>query len=102
MHTQVDLQQELENFLGSRNVYFQPPSNVKLKYPCIIYDWSNVSPEYADNYMYLHTKAYEVIIVDQNKNSELPDKFMLGFKYVRFSRIYPADGLWHFVYNLYY
>ncbi len=102
MHTQVDLQNALEQFLGSRNVYFQPPSNVHLKYPCIIYDWSKVKPEYANNYMYMHTKAYEVMIIDQKKNSEFPDKFLTAFPYVSFSRVYPADGLWHFVYNLYY
>lgn len=102
MHTRVDLQNELEQFLGSRNVYFQPPSNVHLKYPCIIYDWSKLKPEYADNYIYLHTKGYEVMIIDQDKDSELPDRFLTAFPYISFSRIYPADGLWHFVYTLYY
>ena len=102
MHTRVDLQNELERFLGSRNVYFQPPSNVKLKYPCIIYDWARVKPEYANNYIYMHTKAYEVMIIDQNKDSELPDRFLRYLPYTSFSRIYPADGLWHFVYNVYY
>ena len=102
MHTQADLQQELENFLGSRNVYFQPPSNVRLKYPCIIYDWGKPKTEYANNFIYMHTKAYEVTIIDQNKISELPDRFLTAFPYVSFSRIYSADGLWHFVYNLYY
>ena len=102
MHTQADLQRELETFLGSRKVYFQPPSNVKLEYPCIIYDWARLQTEYANNYIYMHTKAYEVTIIDQKKNSTLPDRFLTAFQYVSFSRAYPADGLWHFVYNLYY
>ena len=102
MHTRVDLQQELETFLGSRNVYFQPPSNVKMQYPCIVYDWSKVKPEYANNYMYMHTKCYEVTIIDQNKDSNLPDRFLTAYPYVSFSRNYPADGLWHFVFTLFY
>lgn len=102
MHTRVDLQNKLEEFLGSRNVYFQPPSNVKLKYPCIIYDFAKPDVEHANNFIYMYTKAYEVIIIDQNKDSELPDKFIRFLPYISYSRAYPADGLWHFVYNLYF
>lgn len=102
MHTQVDLQNALEAFLGSRNVYFQPPSNVRLQYPCIKYNFARPSVEYANNYIYMHMKAYEVTIIDQKKNSELPDKFLRYLPYTSYSRAYAADGLWHFVFNLYY
>lgn len=102
MHSRVDLQNELERFLGSRNVYFQPPSNVNLKYPCIIYDFAKPDTEYANNFIYMHTKAYEVMIVDQNKDSELPDKFLRFLPYTSYSRAFPADGLHHFIFNLYY
>jgi len=33
MGTRLELQNLLENILGSRNVYFQPPENLKLNYP---------------------------------------------------------------------
>ena len=102
MHSRVDLQHELERFLGSRNVYFQPPSNVNLKYPCIIYDFAKPDTEYANNFIYMHTKAYEVMIVDQNKDSELPDKFLRFLPYTSYGRAFPADGLHHFIFNLYY
>lgn len=102
MHTRVDLHNALVSFLGSRNVYFQPPSNVKMQYPCIIYDFANPDIRYANNFIYAHTKCYQVTIVDQNKDSELPDKFLRYLPYIKPSRTYPADGLWHFVYTLFY
>ena len=102
MASRLELHEELVNILGSRNVYFQPPSNVKLKYPCIIYDFAKPDVEHANNFIYMYTKAYEVIIIDQNKDSELPDKFIRFLPYISYSRAYPADGLWHFVYNLYF
>ena len=102
MHTQGDLQSALETFMGNRNVYFQPPSNVHMTYPCIIYDWATPDIEYANNFIYMHTKSYLVTIVDQNKISEIPDKFLRAFQYVKPGRIYKADGLWHFTFNLFY
>ena len=32
-----DLQKLLVEVLGSKNVYFQPPESVKMKYPAIVY-----------------------------------------------------------------
>ena len=56
MKTRVDLQQKLEDFLGSRNVYFQPPENIRLKFPCIIYSYIVPKTEYANNLIYYHKK----------------------------------------------
>ena len=36
--TRLELQSVLEQTLGSRNVYFQPPASVKMKYPAIVYE----------------------------------------------------------------
>ena len=32
------LQADLEQLIGSRNVYYQPPENVKMNYPAIVYE----------------------------------------------------------------
>lgn len=37
MASRLNLQTFLEEILESRNVYFQPPESVKMKYPAIVY-----------------------------------------------------------------
>ena len=37
MANRLDLQALLEDLLGSRNVYYQPPESVKMNYPAIVY-----------------------------------------------------------------
>ena len=36
------LHDELITLLGSSNVYFQPPTSIKMNYPCIIYKLDDV------------------------------------------------------------
>ena len=38
MKTRYELHEFLCEILGSRNVYFQPPESVKMKYPAIVYE----------------------------------------------------------------
>ena len=56
MGQRLDLQTELEELLGSRNVYFQPPESLRMNYPCIRYTRSSGETTFADNkpYTLLH------------------------------------------------
>lgn len=98
--TRLTLQTKLEEFLGSRNVYFQPPATTKLKYPCILYDRSRIEQVYADNKTYLKHKQYTVTIIHQNADSDLPDKILDEFEFIAFDRSYTAENLYHDVFTL--
>lgn len=98
--TRLTLQEALEEFLGSRNVYYQPPESIKLKYPCIIYELSRIDSDYADNVSYFKRKQYDVTIVHKDADSTLPDDILDNFKYIRFDRSYKADNLYHEVYTI--
>lgn len=102
MVRRLNLQEELEQVLGNRNVYFQPPENVKLNYPCIIYHLSNESIRHADNKIYKEMKQYTVMIIDKDPDSELPTKVRDNFEYCSFDRFYTVNNLNHFVYRLFY
>ncbi len=97
----LELQTLLEGLLGSRNVYFQQPSNVSMKYPCIIYSWSKTGSKYADDFAYNQRKAYTVTVVDRNPDSEIPDRIG-ALSLSSFDRHYVADNLHHFAYTLYF
>lgn len=100
MASRIDLQTDLEKIV--KHVYYQPPESIKINYPCIIYNWSNDRDIHADDETYIHSRVYEVTIIDANPDSEIPAKFKKTFRYARLNRNYPADGLHHFVYTLYY
>lgn len=101
MASRLDLQTKLESILGSRNVYFQPPSSVRIKYPAIIYSRKDIEIRSADNIAYRKLPSYEVILIDKNPDSEFADK-ILDLPYCSFDRHYESDNLNHDVFTLYY
>lgn len=99
--TREDLHEILCSILGSRYVYFQPPESMKLKYPCIVYERSYIRMMRADNIIYKASKEYTVTIIDEDPDSEIPDK-MLELPYCKFDRHFVSDNLNHDVFRLYY
>ena len=49
--TRLTLQIKLEDLLGSKHVYYQPPENLKMEYPAIRYSKSDEEDIYANNLM---------------------------------------------------
>lgn len=82
-------------------MYFQPPADIQMQYPCIVYERNDVHIQYADNSPYKHKKRYQVTIMDQDPDSEIPDKVAL-LTLCSFDRHFKAGNLNHDVYNLYF
>ena len=97
----IELQRILENLLGSRNVYFQPPETVKLQYPCIVYELGDIDVVHADNEKYVTKKMYTVMLMDKKPDSELIDKLIL-LPYCSFDRHYAAENVNHDIFTLYF
>lgn len=101
MGSRQDLQTLLVSILGSSHVYFQPPPSLQLVYPCIVYSRDNVDTTFSDNQPYSHRKRYMVTVIDQNPDSDIPDK--IGqLPLCSFDRFYTADNLNHDVFQLFY
>jgi hypothetical protein len=94
---------QLHNVLEeiTEHVYFQPPTNIDLAYPSIIYERAGSHLEHADNRLYRHLKQYQVTVIDRNPDSDLPDK-VEELPLSKFDRFYTADNLNHYVYNLFF
>ena len=99
MGQRLDLQRLLE--IITTNVYFQPPTNVQLKYPCIIYKRDFADTKFADNEPYTYKRRYMVTIIDQDPDSEIPGK-VAALPMSIFNRFYTVDNLNHDVYNVYF
>jgi len=95
------LQADLEALLGSSNVYFQPPNNLAMQYPCIVYKRDAADTKFADNAPYSYTKRYQVTVIDKNPDSLIPDK-VAALPLCVFNRHFTAGSLNHDVFILYY
>lgn len=101
MAQRLQLQQVLKDILGSENVYFQPPANVQMQYPCIVYQRDYARTEFAGNQPYRRTKRYAVTVIDRNPDSDIPDK-VAALPMCTFNRFFTADDLNHDVFELYF
>lgn len=95
------LHQLLINTSGIDHVYFQPPETLKMEYPCIVYKRTSAITRFANDFPYLCEMRYQVIVIDPNPDSEIPEKIAALQKCV-FDRHYTADNLNHDVYEIYY
>ena len=101
MASRFELQSKFEDVLGSRNVYFQPPSSVRMQYPAIVYSRKDIEGRFANDKIYRKLPCYEVILIDKNPDSEFIDK-ILDLPYCSFDRHYEADNLNHDVFTIFY
>jgi hypothetical protein len=99
MALRLALQTLLESI--TEHVYFQPPADIKMQYPCIIYTRDDSQQQYAGNRPYMRTKRYQVTVVDRNPDSELPD-VVEDLPYCSFDRHFAADNLHHYVFTLFF
>lgn len=99
MGQRLQLHQLLETFTD--NVYFQPPTNIQLKYPCIIYKRDFADTKFADDKPYNTKLRYAITVIDQDPDSDIPSK-VASMPLSLFNRFYTADNLNHDVYNVYF
>lgn len=102
MASRLNLHEELCVLLGSRSVYFQPPSSVRMNYPCIKYSLSGIDTKPANDANYNSINRYELTVIDSNPDSDIHVRILNHFQMCRFDRPYVADNLNHFVLTLYY
>lgn len=101
MAQRLELQALLENILGSENVYFQPPNNVSMLYPSIVYQRDFYDIRHADDISYKSQKRYQVTVIDRDPDSVIPDK-IAALPTCSFDRFFIADNLNHSVFNLFF
>lgn len=101
MSSRTDLQSKLEELLGSRNVYYQPPATVMMNYPAIVYSRKRIESKFANDAKYSKMNCYELIVIDRKPDNPVIDK-LLDLPYSSFDRYYTADNLHHDVITLYY
>lgn len=101
MNRRLELQRLFENILGSRNVYFQPPEDIKMRYPAIVYSIDDIEHKHANNKPYIRSPNYMATLIDFDPDSEFVEK-LDSLPMCSFDRSYTSDNLHHWVYNIFY
>lgn len=100
MDRRLKLHEVLVEILGSRNVYFQPPESLVIKYPAIRYSLQGIDNYSANNCVYGQIRSYQIIVIDEDPDSEIVDKIskLINFKFVN---RYVSDNLYHTIFETY-
>ncbi len=96
----MNLSKKLKEILGTNNVYFQPPENTKLQYPCIIYDVGAGLRTPADNTKYLYNQGYSITYITKEPDTDIPDR-ILDLQYCSFERQFKSENLYHWIFFIY-
>ena len=99
--SRLDLQSKLEELLGSRNVYYQPPEATKMEYPAIRYSKSPDIVRHASDMVYLSFNRYEIIVISKKPDHEVIE-ILRDMPYCSHDRHYVSSGLHHDVLTLYF
>lgn len=100
MASELKLREIFYDILKNKNVYFQPPASVQMKYPAIVYSRRSIDNRHANNGVYLQSFGYEATVIDYIPDSEYVIK-MSQLPNCRWDRHYESDGLNHDVFIIF-
>lgn len=85
---------------GAENVYYQPPTGLRMKYPCICYERSRIRNIAADNHVYSQHFYYQITVIDTVPDSEMTAA-VARLDRTSHDRLFVADNLYHDVFTTY-
>ena len=101
MNKRLELHNKLVALFCNDNVYYQPPENLKMEYPCIRYSKSDITSRHADNINYVNKTSYEIVVIDKHPDNVVIEK-ILELPLSSYDRHYISDNLNHDVIRIYY
>ena len=102
MARRLQLHEKLCEILGTRNVYFQPPESMKIKYPAIVYKVATRDDLRADDIRYRGYVGYDGIFITRDPDSTTMDDLYDNFTYMSSGRPYTTDNLHHNPFTIYF
>lgn len=96
-----ELQSTFEELLESREVYYNPPSSVRMSYPAIVFKRSKIGNTFANNSVYRQTYRYEVTVIDEDPDCKYADAIS-RLPMCTHDRSFVSENLYHNVFTIYY
>lgn len=96
-----ELQELLTSLEGVKDAYIQAPTE-GMQYPCVMIERGGLNDvKFADNEKFRILKRYDITVIDRIPDSDIPD-LVENIPYTEFNRFFRANGLNHFVFQLYF
>lgn len=100
MRTYRDLLNLLRQAVRHDRVYFQPPENLKIEYPAVVFHLSKIEIDRASDVPYKGAKEYSVTLITKDPEPDVIDE-ILKIPYSSLDTTYISDGMNHFVFTVY-
>lgn len=99
---QEQIQSLLKELVGDGwAVYFQPPGQEKMTYPCVRYQRDDMNTQFADNVPYRLRTRYSVTLMSRSPNTDVLKK-LAQLPMSTYERFFVADNINHDVFNIYF
>lgn len=102
MASRLQLHEEFCDILQTKNVYYNSPQSVLMKYDAIRYSRSTPDIKRANNLAYRLTDRYDGVIITRDPDSDIPKTFLMRFPMCHIGDMYIANNLNHFPFTIYY
>lgn len=94
---------ELANLVSTGKVYFQPPANVQLEFPCFLFHRNDAYQPHADDINYLYRPAYKVTYINRDEpDPDIIETVLKTFKHCHYTGHSVVDNLHHDYFTIYY
>lgn len=97
--SRIELHNTLKQLLGADNVYYQPPENLKIKYPAIIYTKKDIEKYNANDRPYFMSVDYTITVISSMPDNPVINK-ILNLEGSEYERYYYINSLNHDVINM--
>lgn len=97
--SRLELQTLLE--LVCPNVYFQPPADLQIEYPAIVYKMDRANTQFADDRPYNVTKQYSLQLISEDPDESIFDA-LAALPLCAHESHFVAENLNHEVFNIYF
>lgn len=94
---------ELSELVNTGKVYFQPPANVHLEYPCFVLHRTDAYQPHADDRNYLYRPAYKVSYINRDEpDPDIVEMVVRKFPHCHYTGHTVVDNLHHDYFTIYY
>lgn len=100
MRTYKDLLRLLRKAVAHNRVYFQPPENLRVDYPAVLFHLSRNVTTHASDRRYKDAQEYTVTLITKDPQPDVIDA-ILDIPYTTLDTTYVSDGMNHFVFTTY-